>query len=422
MTDFSGLGLIGPILKAVEAEGYTAATPIQAKSIPALLEGRDLLGIAQTGTGKTAAFSLPLLQRLDGKGKPTAGKPRALILAPTRELAVQIADCIRTYGKNLRVRHTVVFGGSPINRQIHTLKGNIDILVATPGRLMDLMNRGCVRLDEVETFILDEADRMLDMGFINDVKKIAQKLPKERQTLLFSATMPRTLNTLIGGLLNDPVHVEVAPESTTAERVDQRVLFVSKDKKQTLLRELLDNEEAAIDRVLVFTRTKHGADRVARNLERSGVSADAIHGNKAQNARQRALNSFRSGNTRVLVATDIAARGIDVDGVTHVINFDLPNDPENYVHRIGRTARAGASGMAISFCDADERAYLRDIEKAIRQSVYVDDAHPYHSAAIASSPTGKSKGDKRNGSSKKKSNNPRRFKAKGPRRPSAAAA
>ena len=389
MTEFTGLELAQPILRAITDEGYTTPTPIQLKSIPPLLAGRDLLGVAQTGTGKTAAFALPLLHRLAGKAgnspnKPLPNKPRALILAPTRELAGQINDSLRNYGRHLDLRAAVIFGGVSARPQIQTLSRGIHVLVATPGRLLDLMNQGKVRLDAVEVFILDEADRMLDMGFIRDVKKIIAALPRRRQTALFSATMPGSVQNLAGGLLNDPVRVEAAPAATTAEKVEQRVFFVPKDKKRALLGELLQDND--IERVLIFTRTKHGANRVARHLQQNGVDADAIHGNKAQNARQRALDGFRSGSIRALVATDIAARGIDVEGVTHVINFELPNEPESYVHRIGRTARAGADGIAISFCDHEERGYLRDIEKTIRQSLPVVEDHPYHGAEIAPAP------------------------------------
>ncbi|MEO5337409.1 MAG: DEAD/DEAH box helicase [Magnetospirillum sp. WYHS-4] len=378
MTNFSGLGLIEPLLRAVAAEGYEAPTPIQAQSIPHLLEGRDLLGVAQTGTGKTAAFVLPLLNDLaSAEGRPGPREVFSLVLAPTRELAIQIHDSVRTYGRFLRLRSAAVFGGAPIGKQIKAAATGLDVLVATPGRLKDLLDRKALRLDRVETFILDEADRMLDLGFINDVRKIAALLPRERQTVLFSATMPQAVAKLAASLLNNPERVEVAPQATTAERIEQRVLFVQRDKKRNLLSRLLA-DDAGIQRVLIFTRTKHGADKVARWLDNDGVSVDAIHGNKAQNARQRALDGFRSGRLRALVATDIAARGIDVDGVTHVINFDLPNDPESYVHRIGRTARAGAAGMAISFCDAEERPYLRDIEKIIRQAVPVHTDHPFH--------------------------------------------
>ncbi len=385
MTEFSGFKLAHPILRAIADEGYTTATPIQVSSIPPLLEKRDLLGVAQTGTGKTAAFALPLLHRLaENAGQPQGRRPRALILAPTRELAIQIGDSLRTYGRHLRLRSTVVIGGTPIRRQIQALARGVHVLVATPGRLIDLMNQGHVRLDAVEVFILDEADRMLDMGFSPDVKKIAAALPGRRQTVMFSATMPKSVQGLADRLLRDPVRVEVAPSATTVEKVEQRVLFVAKDKKRALLCELLDGDDMA--RVLIFTRTKRGADRVARHLDQSGIRSGAIHGNKAQNARQRALKAFRSGHIRALVATDIAARGIDVEGVTHVINFELPIDPESYVHRIGRTARAGATGVAISFCDHDERATLRDIEKTIRQSLPVFEDHAYHAPEIANAP------------------------------------
>lgn len=385
MTDFAGLELAQPILRAIADEGYSTPTPIQGKAIPPLLAGRDLLGVAQTGTGKTAAFALPILHDLgQDAGKPSRNRPRALILAPTRELAGQINDSFRGYGRHLDLRSTVIFGGVSARPQIQALARGIHVLVATPGRLLDLMNQGHVRLDAVEIFVLDEADRMLDMGFVRDVKKIIAALPAKRQTLLFSATMPKSVQTLAAGLLDDPVRVEVAPAATTAEKVEQSVLFVPKDKKRALLGDLLQDEDIA--RVLIFTRTKHGANRVAKHLHQCGIEADAIHGNKTQNARQRALKGFRSGQVRALVATDIAARGIDVDGVTHVINFDLPNEPESYVHRIGRTARAGAGGIAISFCDHEERAYLRDIEKTIRQSVPVVDDHAYHRPEIANDP------------------------------------
>jgi ATP-dependent RNA helicase RhlE len=386
MTEFAGLKLAPPILRAIADEGYTIPTPIQGKSIPPLLDGRDLLGVAQTGTGKTAAFALPLLHHLAGPagkpaGKPLRNRPRALILAPTRELAGQINDSLRSYSRHLELHSAVIFGGVSARPQIQALNRGIHVLVATPGRLLDLMNQGQVRLDAVEVFILDEADRMLDMGFIRDVKKIVAAVPARRQTALFSATMPKSVQSLATGLLNDPVRVETAPAATTVEKVEQRVFFVPKDKKRALLSDLLKDQD--IERVLIFTRTKHGANRVARHLQQNGVPSDAIHGNKAQNARQRALEGFRSGDVRALVATDIAARGIDVDGVTHVINFELPNEPESYVHRIGRTARAGAAGIAISFCDHEERAYLRDIEKTIRQRVPVMEDHPYHAAAAA---------------------------------------
>ncbi|MFQ5784226.1 MAG: DEAD/DEAH box helicase [Alphaproteobacteria bacterium] len=418
MTDFTGLKLAQPLLRAIADEGYTTPTPIQGKAIPPLLEGRDLLGVAQTGTGKTAAFALPLLHRLAGQTgqphhrQPQRGRPRALILAPTRELAGQISDSLRAYGRHLRLRHAAVYGGVSIHNQIRALDRGVDVLVATPGRLLDLMNQRKVRLDLVEIFVLDEADRMLDMGFINDVRKITARLGGRHQTALFSATMPRAVQGLAGSLLRDPVRVEVAPTATTVERVDQKVLFVAKEKKRALLGDLL--ADRGIERVLIFTRTKHGADKVARHLDQRGIRTGAIHGNKSQNHRERALRDFRSGRIRALVATDIAARGIDVDDVTHVINFDLPNDPESYVHRIGRTARAGASGVALSFCDRDERAYLRDIEKTIRRTVPVLDSHPYHAAGIANDA-----GAVRGGPPAARKTSSRRWRSRRPRRSAA---
>jgi len=382
MTTFTELKLSAPLLQALATEGYETPTPIQAQAIPPLLEGRDLLGIAQTGTGKTAAFALPLLQRLTSTDRRAGPRSvRALILTPTRELCIQILDSFRTYGRHLRLSRAAVYGGVSQGPQVHNLARGLDVLVATPGRLLDLMNQGQVRFDSLEAFVLDEADRMLDMGFIVPVKRIVAKLPKERQTLLFSATMPQAVHGLVASLLKEPVRVEVTPVATTAERIAQRVHFVEKANKRALLQHLLTDK--AIARALVFARTKHGANKVAEQLDRAGVRTDAIHGNKSQNARQKALEDFRNGKVRVLVATDIAARGIDVDGITHVINFDLPNEPESYVHRIGRTARAGNDGIAISFCDAEERAFLRDIEKTIRQQVAVDIDHPFHAAHIA---------------------------------------
>lgn len=382
MTNFSGLNLIEPLQRALSAEGYAAPTPIQAQSIPHLLAGRDLLGVAQTGTGKTAAFVLPMLQRLDAsaKGRPEPAQPRALILAPTRELAIQIGDSVKVYGKFINIKVTTIFGGTSQGKQIVAINSGVDIVVATPGRLLDLMNQGKLRLDKVGIYVLDEADRMLDMGFIHDVRKITDRVSKDRQTLLFSATMPVAVAQLAQGLLTDPIRVEVAVQSTTADRIDQRVLFVEKSKKRDLLSTVLQDKN--ISRALVFTRTKHGANRVAKHLEVNNIRTGVIHGNKSQNARQEALKGFKDGKLRILVATDIAARGIDVDGVTHVINFDLPNDPETYVHRIGRTARAGAEGQAISFCDQEEKEYLFDIEKTIRKMVDVEVDHPYHNQAI----------------------------------------
>jgi len=367
---FSELDLVEPIQRALHAENYERPTPIQAQAIPHLLAGRDLLGIAQTGTGKTAAFALPILQRLAANRVPAPHKSmRALVLTPTRELALQIADSFRGYGRHLGLRTAVIFGGVSQGPQVDALRRGTDIVVATPGRLLDLHQQGHVRFDGVSVFVLDEADRMLDMGFIRDIRRIVPLLPKARQSLLFSATMPDEIGRLIGTLLKDPVRVEVTPAATTVERIDQRVMFVDAGQKRALLASLLGDR--AIARALVFTRTKHGANRVAEGLAKSGIRAEAIHGNKSQSQRQRALGNFRDGHTRVLVATDIAARGIDIDGITHVINFELPNMPESYVHRIGRTARAGADGIAISFCDHSEKGYLRDIEKVTRQKIAI---------------------------------------------------
>ena len=372
MTDltFVSLGVAEPILRALAAENYTHPTPIQAKAVPALLEGRDLLGIAQTGTGKTAAFGLPLLQKLSvGHVPPGPKQARALILAPTRELAVQIEQSLRTYGRFLNLKLAVILGGVSQNNQVRAMARGVDILVATPGRLLDLVQQKHVRLDAVESFIVDEADRMLDMGFIRDVRKLVALLPKKRQSMLFSATMPDDIAKLAHEMLNQPQRIEIAPQGRTADRVTQKLYFVPMPQKRQLLSELL--KDVSLNRVIVFTRTKHGANRVAEHLSRTGVVAEAIHGNKSQNARQRALEMFRDGKARVLVATDIAARGIDIDNISHVVNFELPNEPESYVHRIGRTARAGTEGVAISFCDASERNYLRDIERLIRMKIEV---------------------------------------------------
>jgi ATP-dependent RNA helicase RhlE len=367
---FSTLGLAEPLQRALNARNHTIPTPIQARAIPHLLAGRDLLGIAQTGTGKTAAFALPILQHLSqGSGNKGPRSPRALVLAPTRELAIQIGEEFRAYGAHLHLRHTVIFGGVGQRPQVNALSRGVDILVATPGRLLDLMSQKRVRLDAVEFLVLDEADRMLDMGFVRDVRKIMAAVPKTRQSLLFSATMPGDILHLANDILADPVRVEVTPQATPIERIEQSIYHVEAPAKLALLTRILD--DPALSRVIVFSRTKHRANRVAQQLEKSGIAADAIHGNKSQGARQRALKSFRDGRVRVLVATDIAARGIDVDAVTHIINFELPNEPESYVHRIGRTARAGAGGAALSFCDPSERAYLRDIERLIGQPLTV---------------------------------------------------
>jgi ATP-dependent RNA helicase RhlE len=367
--NFDKLNIIPPIRKALDAEGYTKPTPIQEQAIPIILEGRDLLGCAQTGTGKTAAFAVPLLQILHQEQKNDKG-PRsikALILTPTRELAIQIDESLTAYGRYTGLRHTVVYGGVSQVPQTKALMSGIDILVATPGRLLDLMNQRYIKLKEIKLFVLDEADRMLDMGFFHDVKKIIAQLPSKRQTLLFSATMPHEIALLVDDILSNPVKVEVTPVSSTVDTVEQKVYFVEQKDKKGLLIQLLKNK--SIDSALVFTRTKHGADKVVRELAQAKIVAQAIHGNKSQMARQLALNNFKLKRTRVLVATDIAARGIDVQELSHVINFDLPNVPETYVHRIGRTGRAGMKGAALSFCDREEKVYLRDIQKLISQKI-----------------------------------------------------
>jgi ATP-dependent RNA helicase RhlE len=373
---FKQLGLVPPLLRAVDESGYEQPTPIQTQAIPPALAGRDILGCAQTGTGKTAAFSLPILQRLDAS---VGDEPvlRALIVTPTRELAAQIGESLATYGKHLELWHTVVFGGVNDKPQIRELRKGVDALVATPGRLLDLMGRGEIDLSKVEVFVLDEADQMLDMGFLPDIRRIVAALPPQgkRQTLFFSATMPDAIRELAGTLLRDPIEVAVARVSEPAD-VDQRIYFVDKANKRRLLIDLVRSRRE-IRRSLVFSRTKHGANRIAKYLREAGVGTAAIHGNKSQGARTRALEAFRKGELRVLVATDIAARGLDIDEVTHVINFDLPNVPETYVHRIGRTARAGASGIALSFCDVEERPYLVDIERLLRCHIERVEDHAY---------------------------------------------
>ncbi|SJZ36036.1 DEAD/DEAH box helicase [Sediminibacterium ginsengisoli] len=374
---FEQLGLIDPILQALKTEGYTTPTPIQQQSIPVVLQGRDLLGCAQTGTGKTAAFAIPVLQLLYNE-RQAGNHPRgikALILTPTRELAIQIDESFAAYGRHTNLKHLVIFGGVSQLPQTTALKQGVDILIATPGRLLDLMDQGYIKLNQLTHFVLDEADRMLDMGFIHDVKKVITRIPAKRQTLFFSATMPGEIASLANTILTNPQKVEVTPVSSTAETIQQAVYFVEKnDKKQLLIHVLKD---PAIKSVLVFTRTKHGADKVVKDLQKASITAEAIHGNKSQNARQRALTNFKSGTTRVLVATDIAARGIDVDNLSHVINYELPNVPETYVHRIGRTGRAGASGIAFSFCDTEEKEYLRDIQKLIGITIPFVNDHPY---------------------------------------------
>jgi len=372
LTSFLDLGLAESITRALVDEQYVTPTPIQAQTIPQVLAARDVVGIAQTGTGKTAAFALPILNHLSKtQRRPDARSCRVLVLSPTRELSAQIVESFQTYGKYLRPRLALAIGGVPLNRQIRTLAGGVDVLVATPGRLLDLMQQRAVHLDRVEILVLDEADRMLDMGFIHDIRRIVGKLPSGRQTLFFSATMPREIADLANNMLRDPVRVAVTPSATTVERIVQQVIHVDRAAKPALLTEILRGK--TIDRALVFTRTKRGADKVVRALAKSGLPAEAIHGNKSQNQRERVLAAFRAGQIRTLVATDIAARGIDVEGISHVVNYDLPNIPDSYVHRIGRTARAGADGIAISFCDSEERAFLRDIEKLIRISIPATD-------------------------------------------------
>ena len=414
-TKFSDLPLNPSILKALSDEGYDTPTPIQADAIPAVLEGRDVLGTAQTGTGKTAAFSLPMLQTLDARRPQGNRFIRGLILTPTRELALQVQDSFRAYGRHIKLSTECVMGGVPMGAQIKRLRRRPDILVATPGRLLDLMQQKIVRLDKVEMLVLDEADRMLDMGCVQDVRRIVATTPKQRQTLLFSATLSREIIDLASNMLDSPLRVEVTPPATVAGAIDQKVMFVEQSDKRALLTDVLRTMD--FNRALVFTRTKHKANRLSAQLSRRGIKAAAIHGNKTQGARQRALNSFHEGRTKVLVATDIVARGIDVDGITHVINYELPNEPESYVHRIGRTARAGASGVALSFCAHDEIDLLREIEKLTKEPLAQLDDHDFHCEAIASMQSGakqsgpkvrsqskqgtKTKGGKRNGSARK---------------------
>ncbi len=392
---FKTLNLIEPLCRALHSEGYSTPTPIQHQAIPHLLDGRDILGCAQTGTGKTAAFALPLLQRLAANRKhPGRRGVRSLILAPTRELAVQIEESFRVYGRHLKMHRALVFGGVKQGPQVKALSRGVDILVATPGRLLDLFNQGFLRLDTIDVLVLDEADRMLDMGFLPDIRKIVAEIPRDRQTMLFSATMSKEIAQLAQKFLIDPVKVSVTPPSSTVDKIDQRILFVDRENKGALLESFLMGE--ADSRALIFTKTKHGANRVASQLAKKRIHAGTIHGNKSQAARLQALESFRSGKARVLVATDIAARGLDIDGITHVINYDLPMEAESYVHRIGRTARAGAVGVALSFCDAGDRTYLRRIEKQIDRPVSVDSSHPYHSAKVEAHEDSKG-GGRRNG-------------------------
>jgi ATP-dependent RNA helicase RhlE len=403
---FENLNLIEPILRALKTEGYTTPTPIQEQAIPIILQNKDLLGCAQTGTGKTAAFAIPILQllyqdRLQHKEQKTI---KALILTPTRELAIQIDESFANYGKHTGLKHLVIFGGVSQNPQADAIRRGVDILVATPGRLLDLMNQRIVHLDHIRMLVLDEADRMLDMGFVHDVKKIISKIPAKRQTLFFSATMPNEIQQLANTILTKPEKVEVTPVSSTADTIQQSLFYVEKNDKKALLIHLL--KDKAIKTALVFTRTKHGADKVVKDLVKVGITAEAIHGNKSQNARQRALSNFKNRTTRVLIATDIAARGIDIDELTHVINYELPNIPETYVHRIGRTGRAGLNGIALSFCDEEEIEFLKDIHKLISKQIPVEEAHPYPmspQSIVAKHEEGKKKGPAQRGGSNQRS-------------------
>ena len=374
---FEELNLIKPILKALASEGYVNPTPIQEQAIRPILEGKDFLGCAQTGTGKTAAFTIPILQNLVTTAKKEKGqrKIEVLILAPTRELAIQIGESIDAYGKFLNIKNTVIFGGVSQRTQVETIKRGVDILVATPGRLLDLVDQGYIDLESVKFFVLDEADRMLDMGFINDIKKVIKILPREKQTILFSATMPTEIEKLVNSLLKNPEKVAVAPVSSTVDTIAQNLYFVGKKDKKHLLADILDDE--SVKSALIFSRTKHGANKIVKELKGVGINSDAIHGDKSQNARQLALNNFKDGKIRVLVATDIASRGIDVDFLSHVINYDLPNEPETYVHRIGRTGRAGQEGIAISFCDEEAKSHLTNIQELINKIIPVVGDHPY---------------------------------------------
>ena len=377
---FAELSLAEPIQRALNEKNYTVPSPIQAKAIPFLLQGRDLIGVAQTGTGKTAAFALPILQRLAANPAPaTPKRPRALILAPTRELAAQIAQSFGAYGKFLKLSHAAIFGGVSLSPQIRALQHGVDILIATPGRLQDLERSKHVFLDKVEIFVLDEADRMLDLGFVHEIKRIISKLPPKRQSLLFSATMPPAIQDLASSIVHNPARVEVTPVSSTAERIEQHVAYVNRGDKAKLLVHFIKKHPQGL--VLVFVRMKHMANKLVDQLYKDGVKAEAIHGNKSQAARQRALENFRAGHSRVLVATDIAARGIDVKGIALVVNYDLPEEPESYVHRIGRTARAGKDGIAIAFCDSSERNLLRNVERLIRRPIPVIKDHPYEGQA-----------------------------------------
>ena len=400
MTDFQSLGLSETLLRAVKSEGYTTPTPVQEQSIPPLLEGRDVLGVAQTGTGKTAAFALPVLQIMSRKQPQGKRFIRALILSPTRELAAQIDERFAAYSEHMDVRHRVIFGGVNQNPQVRALQKGLDILVATPGRLLDLIGQGHIDLGRVEFFVLDEADRMLDMGFIRDIEKVIKLLPKKRQNLLFSATMPKSIAKLAGSFLNNAVMVDVSPKELTVDRIQQKIMFLRKADKRRLLVQLIKDER--VQRGIIFTRTKHGANRLVKQLDQSNISAAAIHGNKSQGARTKALAGFKDGTIPILVATDIASRGIDVDGITHVFNYDLPNEPESYVHRIGRTARAGKSGIAYAFCDDSESGYLVGIQELIGKEIPVDSSHEFHFVGAIPKPGQKAGKIKEKSSAKKR--------------------
>tara|TARA_B110000444_G_scaffold126707_1_gene119264 strand:+ start:84442 stop:85800 length:1359 start_codon:yes stop_codon:yes gene_type:complete len=412
MSDFQSLGLSNTLLRAVEAEGYTTPTPVQQQSIPPLLEGRDVLGVAQTGTGKTAAFALPVLQIMNRKKPQGKRFIRALILSPTRELAAQIDERFAAYSEHMDLRHKVIFGGVNQNPQVRALQKGLDILVATPGRLLDLIGQGHIDITQVEFFVLDEADRMLDMGFIRDIEKVIKLLPKKRQNLLFSATMPKSIAKLAGTFLNNAIMVDVSPKEMTVDRIEQKIMFLRKADKRRLLVQLIKDERVKCG--IVFTRTKHGANRLVKQLDQSNISAAAIHGNKSQGARTKALAGFKNGSIPILVATDIASRGIDVDGITHVFNYDLPNEPESYVHRIGRTARAGRSGIAYAFCDDTESGYLVGIQQLIGKEIPVNSDHPFHFIGAIPKPGQKpGKIKEKSGAKKRPRNNNRNQQSRG---------
>ena len=415
MPTFESLGLSKNLLRAIKSEGYTSPTPVQVQSIPPLLAGRDVLGVAQTGTGKTAAFALPVLHIMSRSKQPGKKQIRALILSPTRELAAQIGDRFSVYGEHLDIKHRVIFGGVKQNPQVRDLERGIDVLVATPGRLLDLIGQGHINLGRVEFFVLDEADRMLDMGFIRDIQKVLKLLPKRRQNLLFSATLPKSISDLAGSFLNNTVMIDVTPKEVTVDRIEQRISFIRKADKRRLLVRIIKDEN--VERGIVFTRTKHGANRLVKQLGQSKINAAAIHGNKSQGARTKALAGFKNGSIPILVATDIASRGIDVEEITHVFNYDLPNEPEVYVHRIGRTARAGRSGIAYGFCDDTESGYLVGIQRLIGYEIPVDDKHEFHFVGAIPKPGQKAGKIKTNNSAKKKPNQHRKHQGNSKSKP-----